>query len=103
MDLKDYAARLTNETERARALQALDDAENLPISVEVIDGIEARYGDGVGLVDVDQCLSDEMSKRAGSTEFEALMRAAALLHIRMAFKKLEVDGRFCYVRLDKVQ
>jgi hypothetical protein len=103
MDFKDYAARLPNETERARALQVLDDAENVPISVEVLDGIEARYGDGTGLVDVDQCLSDEMNKRPGSTEFEALMRAAALLHIRMAFKRLEVDGQFRYVRIDKVQ
>lgn len=102
MNIRDYANNLPNETERLRVLKALDDAEKLPISVKVIDDIEARYGDGEGGVDVDQCLRDEMNKRDGSTEFTALMRAAALLQIRLAFKKLEVAGQSCYVRMDKL-
>lgn len=103
MDFRDYANRLSDPVERERVLQALDTAENIPVATQVIDDIEARYGDGAGLIDVDSCIKDELGKRPGRTEFEALMRAAALLQIRMAFKKLETPDGSQYVRLDKLQ
>ena len=103
MNLRDYVNRMLDLVERQRVLQAMDEAENTLIATEIIDDIEVRYGDGAGLIDVESCIKDELSKRPGRTEFEALMRAAAALQIRMAFKKLDTADGPRYVRLDKLQ
>ena len=44
----DYVHKMPDDAERERVLQAMHDAEHILADTQIIDDIEARYGDGAG-------------------------------------------------------
>ena len=103
MNLRDYAMQLADPDERARVLGALDEAETVPVETGSLDAIEARYGSGAGVVDLDAWMAAELQTQHGRGEFESLMHAAWLLRVRLAFRPVDLANGAVFVRIDKVQ
>lgn len=103
MNLRDFALQLTDERERERVLQALDDAATVPADKHTVDEVEARFGDGAGGVDVWAYVMEAMGASRARGEFEALMHAAKVLQVRMAFIEVQTPEGSQFVRIDKLQ
>jgi len=103
MKLMDYVMQLPEGGERERVLQALADANNIPADKQTVDEVEARYGDGAGSVDINAYIEHEFETRPAYTEYESLMRSAAILQVRLAFIEVETPEGRRFVRIDKLQ
>lgn len=101
--LMDYVMQLPEGGERERVLHALAEAEHTPANKQTVDDVEARYGYGDGTVDVNAYIEHEFATRPARTEFESLLRAAAILQVRLAFIELETPEGKRFVRIDKLQ
>lgn len=102
MKLVDYVMQLPECDERERVLQALADAENIPADTQTVDAVEARYGDGAGCVDVNAYVEHELAICPARTEFDSLMRTAAILQVRLAFIEVETPEGKRFVRIDQL-
>lgn len=103
MGLMDYVMQLTDASERERVRQAIRDAARVPADKQTIDDVESRFGDGAGSVDIGAYLAHELAVPEVQTEFEALMKSAAVLQVRLAFLQVETPGGPRFVRIDKLQ
>lgn len=103
LGLLDYARNLKDPRERATVLQALEDAAEIPIDTDTLDDIEARFGDGAGVIDVFAYLKAEFYSPPARGEFNALMRAADQLRILIAFKKIDAPDGERFIRIDAIQ
>lgn len=82
---------------------SMHDAEHIPADKQIIDAIEARYGDGAGSADVSAYLMHELAASSARNEYESLMHAATPLQIQLAFVAVETDQGMRFVRIDKLQ
>lgn len=101
LTLPEYAAQLEDPTERARVFQALEDAK-IPIDVEVVDDIESRFGSPDGSIDIDRYLQVELKRKKAQSEFEALMQAARLVRVLLAFRSVNTPEGRRYLRVDRM-
>jgi hypothetical protein len=98
MKLMDYVMQLPE-----RVLQTLDDAKTIPADKQAVDEVDARVGDGAVAMDVNAYVNDRMAESSPRSEYESLMRAVAILHVRLAFIEVETPEGKRFVRIDKMQ
>lgn len=103
LTLYEYAAQLVNPGERERVLRALDGAERLPIDAKTLDAIEKDYGDGNGLIDANAYIQEQLIANRALGEFEALMRAAAMVRVLVALKSVDTPNGLRFFRIDSLQ